>query len=206
MINASFFEESNEIRNKLRNNILFHFQKLDNFEIKEIILQRNNSSSFIKGTSCYFIHEGLGGRLSEKDKIELCSGIEVLGSSASILDNVIDNHYERNGKTTYLKEYGRNMQIMASQYALHYGFKMLMPFLNNFSKSYFDYYNANQSILGMVGMDIKGSKNLRNHIEIIEQTNGIFNEIPFVIVATNSTENDFKIKKFQNMVLIWELV
>ena len=188
-----FFENASKLREKLRENIRSHLSKVENGEIRHIILQRNSSSYFIKGTIAYYLQEGLRGDLSDKEKIEISSGLEILCSAGAILDNVIDEHYERNNQTTYLREYGNKMQIAASQYVLHYGLKLLFPFLNNLSKKIAEYYKIDLAVLGMVGMDIKGAQDKNDHIKIVERTNGLFNGSTLALVASVATTDLFKI-------------
>lgn len=192
-----FFAGSEGIREKLRTRIFSETETIPNPKIKTIILQRHSTSSLLKGALGYFIHEGVGGSFSEDRKLELASGIEVFCSSAAILDNVMDKHEERNGKTTYLKEYGEQTQLAASQYALYQGLKILLPFLGHFNERYSDRFKFEESIIGMIEMDIEPSGTLEGQIKTLEKTNGNFNSAPLVIAATTGTEDEDKIDNIE---------
>src|SRR3989344_2469089 len=167
-----FFGASVQIRKDIHRRIRQVTDQVPHQKLKDIIHQRNKNSSFLKGTMSYFIHEGVGGKLSRKDKIELATGIEVLCSSGAIFDNAIDGHEERNGETTFLKEYGIWMQVAASQYVLHHGLKMLFPFMNIYTRKFSHMYSIDEAVVGMVGMDIERSKNLQEQLKIIEKISG----------------------------------
>lgn len=189
MSNKRFFKESNEIRNAIKYRIKQVTDAIPHKKIRDIVGQRNNTSSFLKGTVGYLIHEGVGGRLSKKNKINLATGIEVLCSSGAIFDNAIDNHEERNGHTTFLKEYGVWMQIAASQYVLHQGLKILFPFMHSFVKNFAHKYSVEDAVIGMVGTDIEKSTSFKRHLETIKRSNGRFFEVPLIIAATSGTED-----------------
>ncbi len=184
-----FFEASAQIKKDIYRRINQVTDQVPHLKLKDIINQRNKTSSFLKGTIGYFIHEGVGGKFPKKDKVELATGIEVLCSSGAIFDNAIDCHEERNGETTFLKEYGMWMQVAASQYVLHYGLKMLFPFMHTYTKKFSHMYSIDDAVIGMVGMDIERSKNLQEQLKITERSNGRFAEVPFVIAATTGTDD-----------------
>ncbi len=189
MVN-NFFEASAQIRRDIYKRIMQVTDQVPHSKLKDIISQRNKKSSFLKGTISYLIHEGVGGKLSKKDKIELATGIEVLCSSGAIFDNAIDGHEERNGETTFLKEYGPWMQVAASQYVLHHGLKMLFPFMHTYTQRFSHMYSIDEAVVGMVGMDIERSKNLQEQLKITEWSNGRFAEVPLVIAATTGTDDE----------------
>jgi len=189
----SFYEESEGIREKIRSRIEELLFEVRERRVRDILVQRNRSSSFIKGVLVYYLHKGLGGKLNEQSKIDLASKIEVLCSAGAILDNVVDKHEQRNGETTYLKEYGLNMQLAASQYALHFGLRRLFPFLKRFCDKFADRYKIDQAVLGMVRTDINQSVNLEDHIRTIGLSNGLFNEVPLVMAASVATIDKSKI-------------
>jgi len=192
-----FFIESKEIRELLRVRILEKTKTIPNSKLRDIISQRHSTSSLLKGVLSYFVHEGVGGNFSEDKKLELASGIEIFCSAGALLDNVIDEHEERNGKTTFLKEYGKNMQLAASQYVLHQGLKILSPFMSRFNEKYSDKYKIEEAIIGMIGMDIESSETLEERIEIVEKSNGTFNSVPLVIAAATGTEDKNKINNVE---------
>jgi geranylgeranyl pyrophosphate synthase len=194
---GEFFAESKDVREKIRIRISEKTKTIPNPKLRDIILQRHSTSSLLKGVLGYFIHEGVGGNLSEDRKLELASGIEIFCSAGAILDNVMDGHEERNGKTTYLKEYGEQMQLAASQYVIHQGLKILLPFMGRFSGRYSNKYKLEEAIIGMIGMDIESSKTLEEQVKTIERTNGNFNSVPLVIAATTGTEDENKINSVE---------
>jgi len=185
-----FFEESVQIREAIRNRFREVISQVLHPKLRDIINQRNKTSSFLKGTIGYFIHGGVGGKLPEEDKIELATGIEVLCSSGAIFDNAIDCHEERNGETTFLKEYGLWMQVAASQYVLHHGLKMLFPFMRTYAQKFSHMYSIDEAVIGMVGMDIERSKSLQEQIKTTERSNGRLAEVPLVIAATTGTDDE----------------
>ena len=189
-----FFYESKKIRESLRERIIERTVGVSNLRFKDIIMQRHSTSSLLKGVISYIIHEGVGGNLPEDRKLELASGIEIICSAGALLDNVIDEHEERNGRTTYLREYGKSMQLAASQYVLHQGLRILLPFMINFIQNYVDSYLIDQAVIGMIGMDIDTPETLGEQIQAIEMSNGIFHSVPFIIAATTGTEVKDKIE------------
>lgn len=100
---SDFYPLSEKIREKIRERSLELLSKIKENRVRDILMQRARFSSFIKGILAYYIHDGLNGNFSNRRKIDLSSKLEVFSSSGAILDNVIDGHEERNGKTTYLK-------------------------------------------------------------------------------------------------------
>ncbi len=188
-----FYEESSDIREEIRNRIRERLSNLGNHKIKNVVMQRNSYSSLVKGVMVYYLHEGLKGPLTHKEKIDLASGIEIFCSSGVILDNVVDEHDKRNEHTTYLKEYGPEIQLAASQYALHFGLKLIFSFLHNFCISHSERYQIDEAVLGMIKTDIEQSKNLHEQITAMELSNGLFNKVPLVMAATAATNDKFKI-------------
>lgn len=156
----TFFEESEKIREEIRKKITEKAKSIEHSKLRDIVIQRNSTSSFLKGILAYHIHEGVGGDYSLDQKLELATGIEILCSAGALFDNAIDGHEERNGRTTYLREYGVWMHLAASQYVLHHGLKILLPFLGNFGSHYSQRYRIDEAIFGMVGMDIERSNSL----------------------------------------------
>lgn len=185
-----FFTETALIREKIRKRIGEVTDEIPHQKLRSIIHQRNKSSSFIKGVMGYLIHEGVGGKFTNPGKVELAAGLEVLCSSGAIFDNAIDGHEERNGETTFLREYGVWMQIAASQYVLHRGLRMLLPLMDTFNKKFSHMYSIDEAVVGMVGMDIEPSSSLYEQLRTIERSNGRFSEVPLVIAATTGTEDE----------------
>lgn len=190
----SFYISSREIIEEIRKKIIELFSEIQESRVKDILVQRAKSSSFIKGVLAYHLHDGLGGNFDDSRKIDLSSKLEIFCSSGAILDNVIDRHEERNRETTYLREYGPTIQLFASQYALNYGLRNLLPFLGTFCSKFSDKYKLDQTILGMIKMDIGKSISLEDHLKIIGSVNGLFNEVILVMAASTATEDDDKIE------------
>lgn len=191
---ANFFEESTNLREEIHKRMDAMVEQVPHSKLQDIIRQRNKTSSFLKGSIGYFLHEGVGGTFSNEKRIELATGIEVLCSSGAIFDNAIDGHEERNGETTFLKEHGVWMQVAASQYVLHHGLKMLLPFMGTYVQKFSHMYSVDDAVVGMVGMDIETSNSLDEQVRITEKSNGRFAEVPLVIAATTGTDDPVKIE------------
>lgn len=189
----TFYRQSEEVTEKIRKRIVDLISNIEEIRIRNVLMQRTKSASFIKGVLAYHIHQGLGGTFNDVKRIDFSSKLEIFCSAGAILDNVIDRHEERNGETTYFREYGLNIQLAASQYALHHGLRLLFPFLETFSKKYSEKYKVDQAVLGMVKTDIDVSSSLEEHLQTIGLSNGLFNEIPLVMAASLVTEDDSKI-------------
>jgi len=186
----SFFRASAQVTEAIRRRLREVADQIPHPKLRDIINQRNKTSRFLKGAIGYFIHEGVGGKLLEKDKTEIASGIEILCSSGAIFDNAIDGHEERNGETTFLREYGLWMQVAASQYVLHHGLKMLFPFMHTYTQKFSHMYSVADAVVGMVGMDIERSKTLQEQVRTTELSNGKFAEAPLVISATTGSDDE----------------
>lgn len=182
-----FFEQAADIRAAIRSEIGQFAGTIPHPKLRDIVHQRNTTSSFLKGCIAYYVHEGVGGLLPHPDKVRIATGIEVLCSSGALFDNAIDGHAERNGATTYLREYGLWMQVAASQYVLHAGLKMLLPFMSSFATQFHEYYMVDDAVLGMIGMDIERPTTLEGQIRTTERSNGRFMEVPLIIAATTGT-------------------
>lgn len=190
-----FFKITQSLRNKVRNNVEACFCKIPDHRIKQILLQRQKTSSFLKGISSYYIHKGLQGRLSEIDLIEVSSSIEIYSTGLVILDNIIDNHGLRNGRTTYLKELGYKVNMLASYWATHLGIYKLLPHTTNFLKIIedFDFDIVEDAIIGMISMDIDHPKSSATALDTISKVNGITFGVPLAITASTATTNPLSI-------------
>jgi len=188
-----FFEKTKGLREKIREEIIESFKKVSNEKIRKILLQRAKSSFFLKGIIADYIHQGLGGSLSDKKRLNLISGLEIYSSSLVLLDNLLDKHYIRNGETTYLSEFGPEMHALASQYATHAGLFKMLPYLKNFIEfsKYFQY--VDNAITGAVKMDVEHPKNSKESLEYISKVNGFTLGVPLALIATTATKNIFKI-------------
>ena len=191
---SDFYMSSEKIREKIRERSIELLSKIKESRVRDILMQRAKFSSFIKGILAYYIHDGLDGNFSSRRKVDLSSKLEIFSSSGAILDNVIDKHEERNGKTTYLREYGPTIQLFASQYALNYGLRSLFPFLSTFCEKFSNEYKLDQTILGMIQMDTGRSIDLDDHLKMTGSVNGHFNETILIMTASVVTEDVHKIK------------
>lgn len=187
---AEFFEQSRKVREAIREKISQELRNLSDRKLKDISLQRNATSSFLKGVLAYYVHEGVGGAFSDKERVALAAALEIFCSAGAILDNAIDGHEERNGRTTYLREYGTSIQIAASQYVLHKGFQLLLPFLPDYCHSHAGRYRVGEAVIAMVQLDLERTRSAEDHIRVLEQSNGIFAEIPLVMAAVTGTDDE----------------
>jgi len=189
-----FFEKTKDLREKIREEVIGSLKKISNEKIRKILLQRVKSSFFLKGIIADYIHQGLGGNLSDKERLNLISGLEIYSSSLVLLDNLLDKHYIRNGETTYLSEFGPEMHALASQYATHMGLFKMLPYLRNFigfSKYFYQYID--NAITGAIEMDVEHPKNSEESLEYISKVNGFTLGAPLALIATTATRNIFKI-------------
>lgn len=189
----TFWEHVKELKTIISQEILFYINSIKDNEIKHVLQQRNLNSFFAKGIIAYYVCEGLKADLNQNEKIKLSVALELYCSSLAIIDNVIDNHFERNGKTTLLKEYGNSIHILAAHYTHHLGLKILLPYLDRFIKQFSDFYEFDMIIYGMSQMDLKTSRSLDEQLRNIELTNGLFMKIPLLIAASCATEEKTKI-------------
>lgn len=188
-----FYNSSRKIIEDIRNKSIELLSEVKEKRVKDILIQRTKTSSFIKGVLAYHLHGGLSGNFDDTRKIELSSYLEIFSSYGTILDNVIDRHNERNGRTTYLLEYGPTIQLFASQYALNYGLRKLFPMLGTFSRKYSEKFKFDQILMGMIKMDIGKSINLEDHLKTIGSVNGFFNETILVMASSIATKDEKKI-------------
>ena len=111
--NTRFYDNTKNIRGRIKTGVQAEIAKIPDRKIVDILLQRNETSSFLKGALAYCLHESIGGTLNDAERVSLAVAIEIHLSSFMILDNVTDRHSERNGQTTYLTEYGPEMSAIA---------------------------------------------------------------------------------------------
>ena len=116
-----FFRDTEKLREEIKANVLNHFNKVENKQVRDIVLQRQQNSSYIKGITSYHLHNGLNGGLSHIDAIDLAGAVEIYSTSMVLIDNLVDKHTQRDGKTTLLEEYGPEMMGLASVYATNVG-------------------------------------------------------------------------------------
>ena len=198
-MSKNFFKETTSIKRKIKSFVEKDFSKIKDYRIKQILLQRQNTSSFIKGLITYYIHKGLEGQFSEEESIAFAGALEIYSTSFVILDNIVDNHQIRNNQITYLKEYGPRLNVLALQYATHFGLFKLMPYTNKFKKiteklNIESIENAIEgAIEAMISMDIDKPKNSKILKEIISKVNGITLGSPLALAASTATNNEFKI-------------
>ncbi len=188
-----FFEETKPLKEKIRKEILKSFSKISNEKIRKILIQRANTSSFLKGILADYVHRGLGGKFNQKDRLRLISGLEIYAGGLVLMDNLLDGHNIRNNETTYLFEFGSEMQALASQYSTHLGMFRMIPYLENvidFS-SRFRYFD--QVFSGAINMDVEKPKNSTEVLNSISKVNGYTLGLPLALIATTATRNMLKI-------------
>ncbi|MDO8676807.1 MAG: hypothetical protein Q7K16_04165, partial [Candidatus Azambacteria bacterium] len=202
--NMGFFAESETVRKRIRYILKNDLKQIQNKKIRIIIAQRNNSSSFIKGCISYFVAKGLGTKMTDTKLIRFATALELYCSSAMLLDNYIDKHYERNNHTTYLREFGEKIQVLASYYAMNLGLRKLLPFLSIYTANSSPFlYNYHHAVEGMVGTDLSTSQTFREQININKLTDGYFYEMPFIIAASLATKNFKTIRQLGDFGIAW---
>ncbi len=187
----NFFYKTAELKGKILERIVKDFSTIKDKRIRQILLQRQKSTNLIKGISSYYIHKGLNGKLNEDENIKLSSAIEIYSTGLVILDNIIDSHEIRDGKTTYLKEYGVKLNTLASHYSTHLGIVRLIPHINKFLEITGELggNSIEDAIEGMISMDLNKPIDSPSILEAITRVNGITLGVPLGISATTATNN-----------------
>lgn len=187
----NFFEQTKGLRSEIKKNIDYNFEKIKDSRIKEILLQRQKTSVFIKGISSYYIHRGLNGPFSDQENINFSATLETYLTGLVILDNIVDSHEIRNEKTTYLKEYGFGLNTLASHYAIHLGLIKLVPHIHKFQQLTQQLGSSlgEEAIFGMISMDIDHLRDSKSAIESIKKVNGITLGVPLALTASTATNN-----------------
>jgi len=190
-----FFRNTEKLRDEIKANIFNHFEKVENRQVRNIVLQRQQKSSHIKGITSYYLHQGLNGRLSHREMIDLAGAIEIYSTSMVLIDNLVDKHNQRDGETTYLEEYGPEMMGLASVYATNAGLLKLFPYLNNFfGITEVDCFDAiGKAITSAISMDIDRPTKPSQILENIVKVNGITLGFPLGLVASTATDNKLTI-------------
>lgn len=197
---TNFFKDTENVREEIYKNVSSKFTNLENDSIKDILLQRQKTSSYLKGITSYLIHNGLSGPLNHGKNIDLASAIETYSTGLVILDNIIDSHKIRNNETTYLEEHGLQKNILAANYAIHLGLLDLAPFLNNLttSKLGIDSDFLKNSLEGILLMDIEKPTDSLSILDSISKVNGNSLSIPLAITASNATNDMYRIGDILN--------
>ena len=190
-----FFRDTEKLREEIKANVLNHFNKVENKQVRDIVLQRQQNSSYIKGITSYHLHNGLNGGLSHIDAIDLAGAVEIYSTSMVLIDNLVDKHTQRDGKTTLLEEYGPEMMGLASVYATNVGLLKLSPYLNNFfSITEVDGFDAiGKAITSAISMDVGHPTKPSEILENIVKVNGITLGFPLGLVASTATNNKLSI-------------
>ena len=188
-MDRNFFKDTERLRDEIKANVLNHFRKVVNRQVSDIVLQRQQKSSYIKGITSYHLHKGLGGKLPHEKIIDLAGAVEIYSTSMVLIDNLLDKHNQRDGETTYLKEYGPEMMGLASVYATNVGLLKLSPYLNNFfGVTEVDGLDAiGKAITSAVSMDIDHPSEPTQILENIVKVNGITLGFPLGLVASTAT-------------------
>jgi len=188
---ADFFRDTKRLREEIRSNVLSQFSKIQTKKVKDIVLQRQQNSSYIKGITSYHIHNGLNGSLPHNDLVDLAGAVEIYSTSMVLIDNLVDKHNQRDGETTYLQEYGPEMMGLASVYATNVGLLKLAPYLHNFfGITEVDGLDAiGKAITSAVSMDFEKPTQPQQILENIVRVNGITLGFPLGLVASTATND-----------------
>ncbi len=194
-MDRNFFKDTERLKDEIRANVINHFGKVENKRVRDIVLQRQQKSSYIKGITSYYLHKGLEGELPHEKIIDLAGAVEIYSTSMVLIDNLVDKHNQRDGETTYLEEYGPEMMGLASVYATNVGLLKLSPYLNNFfGITKVDGFDAiGKAITSAVSMDIEHSTNLSKILENIVRVNGITLGFPLGLIASTATADKLTI-------------
>ena len=186
-----FFRYTKDLREEIKSHVFNQSSRIETKEVRDIILQRQQKSSYIKGITSYYLHRGLNGNLSHNDLISLAGAVEVYSTSMVLIDNLVDRHTQRDGETTYLKEYGPEMTGLASVYMANVGLLKLAPYLNNFfGITEVDGIDAiGKAITSAVSMDVEKPTSPQQILEDIVRVNGITLGFPIGLVASTATDN-----------------
>ncbi len=190
-----FFRDTRELREEIKSNVLNQLDRIQTKKVRDIVLQRQQNSSYIKGVTSYYLHQGLNGPLSHNDLINLAGAVEIYSTSMVLIDNLVDKHTQRDGETTYLQEYGPEMMGLASVYATNVGLLKLAPYLNNFfGITEVDGLDAiGKAITSAVSMDVEKPTQPQEILENIVRVNGITLGFPWGLVASTATDNKLTI-------------
>lgn len=190
-----FFRDTQSLKEEIKLKVFNLFGRVDNPNLRDIILQRQRKSSYIKGITSYYLYKGLNGKLSHEEVINLVAAIEIYSTSMVLIDNLVDKHNQRDGETTYLKEYGPEMMGLSSLYTANIGLIKLSPYLNHFFEVV-DVDGANaigEAITSAIQMDIDCPRQPSQILENIVKVNGITLGFPLGLVASIATDNKFTI-------------
>ncbi len=192
---TDFFKDTKELKEEIKSNVLNQFDRIQTKKVRDIILQRQQNSSYIKGITSYCMHKGLNGSLSHNDLIDLAGAVEIYSTSMVLIDNLVDGHNQRDGETTYLREYGPEMMGLASVYATNVGLLKLAPYLNNFfGITEVDGLDAiGKAITSAVSMDVEKPTQPQQILENIVRVNGITLGFPLGLVASTATNDKLAI-------------
>lgn len=187
-MSKNFFEETRGLREEIKKGVISQCAKIENKQVKDIVLQRQEGASYIKGITSYYLHKGLGGGLSRIEIIKLAEAVEIYSTSMVLIDNLIDKHNKRDGNTTYLEEYGPEMMGLASVYTANIGLLKLSPYLENFFKLMeVDGVDAvGKAITSAVSMDIEHPTDPAKILENIVKVNGITLGFPLGLIASTA--------------------
>ncbi|MBS3071838.1 class 1 isoprenoid biosynthesis enzyme [Candidatus Pacearchaeota archaeon] len=187
----NFFRDTEKLKDEIKAKVFNNFTKVGNQKVRDIVLQRQKNSRYIKGVTSYYLHKGLNGKLSYNDAIDLAAAIEIYSTSMVLIDNLIDKHEQRDEETTFLEEYGPEMMGLASIYAANIGLFKLFPYLNNFFRiTEADGFDAiGKAITSAVSMDVERPTQSSQILENIVRVNGITLGFPLGLVASTATSD-----------------
>lgn len=191
----NFFRDTEQLKEEIKLDVLDQFRRVEVDKVRDIVLQRQRKSSYIKGVTSYYLHKGLNGSLSHKALVGLAAAVEIYSTSMVLIDNLVDKHTQRDGETTYLGEYGPEMMGLASVYAANVGLLRLAPHLDNFFRiAEVDGLDAvGKAITSAVFMDVERPTQPQPILENIIRVNGITLGFPLGLVASTATDDKLTI-------------
>jgi len=180
-----FYQKNKNLETKIKDAVKKTVSSIKDPEIKRIILQRQETSSYLKGLSSYYIFKGLSKKYNESENIELSKNIELWSTGLVILDNITDNHKIRNNQTTFLEEFGIAKNAVASSYSTHVGMLGLSKYISILNEQTTDLgkLSTSNSVDGAIKMDLIKPSSTREIMDSIAKVNGLTLALPLSISA-----------------------
>lgn len=187
----NFFSETAYIRRRIKESVEKEISCVGDERIQKILLQRQQTASFIKGISAFYLHLGLSGPFSEVENLRFCAAIEICSTGLVISDNIVDNHLQRNGVTTFLEEYGVPLNLLAVQYATHFGLISFGPYVEKFHKltAELGIRSIPEVLLGVLTMDVDHPDNPQKAMQAIARVNGLTLAVPLALAASTASDD-----------------
>ena len=197
----NFYSRNKTLEDKIREKVINSFLSISDLHIREILIQRQKTSCYIKGISSYHIFKGMASDYDENRNIELSKNLEIWSTGLVILDNISDSHKVRNNATTYLKEFGVEKSAIAACYATHLGLIDLSEYIYklNLLTSDFGSFSVAKSVDGAINMDMNHPTLDCDILDAIARVNGLTLSLPLsisAIAANDDKEVIFDILKY----------